>query len=85
MESYYGRERFLAGRSAILVLDEWVVKIDLLTNRLTHLTTITYFADTVPLMTVGTPPPPVTGNQTRIKYFVVDSATLQSTDNQLYS
>ncbi len=27
-KSKYGRGRFLAGRSAILVPDEWVVKID---------------------------------------------------------
>ena len=32
MESLYGHEKFLAGGSAIFVLGEWVVKIDLLTN-----------------------------------------------------
>ncbi len=37
MESWYGRGRFLAGGSAIFVLDEWVVKIYLLANnRSTH-------------------------------------------------
>ena len=32
----YGHEEFLAGGSAIFVLGEWVVKIDLLANRSTH-------------------------------------------------
>ena len=31
-----GHEKFLAGGSAIFVLGEWVVKIDLLANRSTH-------------------------------------------------
>ena len=35
MESLYGHEKFLADGSAIFVLGEWVVKIDLLANRLT--------------------------------------------------
>ncbi len=34
MESLYGHEKFLAGGLAIFVLGEWVVKIDLLANRL---------------------------------------------------
>ena len=36
MESQYGRGRYLAGGSENFVLDEWVVKIDLLANRSTH-------------------------------------------------
>ncbi len=36
MESLYGHEKFLAGWSAMFVLGEWVVKIDLLANRSTH-------------------------------------------------
>ena len=34
MESEYGRGRFLASGSEKSVLDEWVVKIDLLANTL---------------------------------------------------